>query len=66
MLAAFSALGYAVSARFLVFLSLAGAFALAVMAMQWHDVMALAVLGIYCVLTVLPLVGLEVRSKRPQ
>jgi hypothetical protein len=66
VLAAFTALGFAVSARFLVFLGLLGAFVLSVMAMRWHDVMSLAVLGLYCLLAVLPLVVLELRSKRKE
>lgn len=63
LLAAFSALGYAVSARLLIFLSLIGAFVMAVMAMIFRDYMALSVLGLYCVLTVLPLVALELFGK---
>lgn len=66
VLAAFAALGFAVSARFLVFLTVVGAFALAVMAMRFHDLMGLAVLGLYCALTVLPLVWLETRAKRKE
>ena len=64
MLAAFAALGFAVSARALVFLSLVGAFVLAVMAMMNQTVMAVVVLGLYCGLTLLPLVYLELRVKR--
>lgn len=66
LLAAFSALGYAVSARALLFLALVGAFSLAVMAMLNQTTMSVTVLGLYCVLTVLPLVFLELRAKRPE
>lgn len=59
----FTALGYVLAPRFLVLLSLLGAFILAVMAMRWHDIMGLSVLGIYCVLTVLPLVWLELVAR---
>ena len=64
LLAAFSALGYAVSARALLFLSLIGAFALAVMAMSRLSVEAMIILGLYCGMTLLPLVFLEIYAKR--
>ncbi len=64
LLAAFSAMGFAVSARFLVFLSLFGAFVLAVMAMLSQSMMAVVVLSLFCILTVLPLVAVELFSKR--
>lgn len=64
LLAAFAAMGFATSARFLLFLSLLGAFALAVMAMLEPTNPKLIVLGMYCVLTTLPLVALEVIAKR--
>lgn len=64
LLAAFSAMGYAVSARFLLFLSMLGAFALAVMALRQPSVFSLVVLGMYSGLTVLPLVWLELNGKR--
>lgn len=66
MLGMFSALGFAVSARFLMFLALLGAFSLAVMAMMSQTVMAVVVLGVYCALIVLPLVMIEIRSKRKE
>lgn len=66
VLAAFSALGYAVSARFLLFLAILGAFALAVMAMLSEHTISLVVLGLWSVLTVLPLVWLEIYSRRPK
>jgi hypothetical protein len=66
LLAAFAALGYAVSARALLFIALLGAFSLAVMAMLNQTIMAVVVLGLYCALTVLPLVFLELRAKRPE
>jgi hypothetical protein len=64
MLAAFSALGYAVSARALLFLALVGAFALAVMSMMSQTIMSAVVLGIYLMLTVMPMVFLELKAKR--
>lgn len=66
LLAAFSALGFAVSARFILFLSLIGAFVLAVMAMVSQAIMAVIVLSLYAALIVLPLVWLETRSKRAE
>lgn len=66
MLAAFSALGFAVSARFLLFLAILGAFALAVMAMRSEHTISLVVLGLWSVLTVLPLVALEINSRSPK
>lgn len=65
VLAAFASLGFALSARFLVFLSLAGAFVIAIMAMRAHDLMGLSVLALYCLLIVLPLIWLELNAKRP-
>lgn len=64
LMAAFAAMGHAVSARVLVFLSLLGAFALAVMAMLSQTVMAVVILGLYSVGIVLPLVALELMTKR--
>ena len=63
MLAAFSAFGFALSARALVLLSLLGAFVLALMAMRAQTNMSAILLTLYCVLTVIPLVVLELRSK---
>ena len=64
LLAAFTALGYALSARALLFIALVGAFALAVMAMLNQTVMSAVVLGIYMLLVILPMVYLELRAKR--
>jgi hypothetical protein len=64
LLAAFAALGFAVSARALLFLSLVGAFALAVMAMSRLNAEAMIILGLYCGMTLLPLVCLEIYAKR--
>lgn len=66
LLAAFAALGYAVSARFLLFMSIVGAFALAVMSMLHPTVMSIVILGMFCLLTTLPLVWLELRAKRSE
>ena len=49
--------------RFLLFLALIGAFVLALQAMSFQTNPAIAVLVSYCVLTVGPLVWLEVRGK---
>lgn len=64
MLAMFAALGFAVSARVLLFVNLVGAFALSVMAVYAESTSALIVLGLYGGLVTLPLVGLEMRNKR--
>ena len=64
LLAAFAAMGYAVSARALLFMALIGAFCLAVMSMISQSVMSVIVLGVYLALTVLPMVYLELRAKR--
>ena len=61
-LAAFAALGYAVSARLLVFLALVGAFVLAVMSMSSQTIMSATILALYAVLIVIPLVALEARK----
>lgn len=52
------------SARFLLFLALIGAFVLALQAMQQQTIPAIAVLVSYCLLTVGVLVGLELFGKR--
>ena len=64
LLSAFAALGYAVSARALLFLALVGAFALSVMAMLDQTTMSAIVLCIYLVLIILPMVFLELKAKR--
>lgn len=66
LLAAFAALGFAISARVQLFLALVGAFVLAVMAMRALSTPAMITLGLYCGLTVLPLVWLETRAKRKE
>lgn len=63
MEAAFKAVGFALSARALLFLALVGSFVLALLAMV-GDSARLWVLGTYCVLVILPLVFLEVRKGR--
>jgi hypothetical protein len=63
MLAAFSAFGYALSARSLLLVSIAGAFALAVMAMRAASTLSAVVLALYCGLTVIPLVVLDYRKQ---
>lgn len=63
MLAAFSAFGFALSARALVLLSLLGAFVLALMAMKAQTTMSAVLLSLYCCLTTIPLVVLELRAK---
>jgi len=64
MIAAFSGLGYALSARALLLLTLVGAFVLAVMAMQSQTNPALAVLIAYCLLTVVPVSYLEIMRRK--
>ncbi len=60
---AFAALGYALSARALLLLALLGAIGLGVMAMLRGGWMPLAILGVYAVLTVLPVVYLEINKR---
>ena len=55
--------GYALSARMLILLALVGAFVLALLAMAVETMVRLWVLIAYCVLVVLPLIGLEVRKR---
>lgn len=64
MLSAFSALGYAVSARVLLFMSLLGAFVLAVIAMLSQSIMSAVIVTLFCGMTIIPLAVLEWRSKR--
>ena len=65
MIAMFEALGYALSARFILFAALVGAFVLAVMAMGDPTPTRLWLLGIYNGLCVIPMVALEfVRRQR--
>jgi hypothetical protein len=66
LVAAFTALGYALSARMLLLLSLIGAFVLGVMAEWSAHILPLLVLIAYCLLTVLPVTALEVLGKRPR
>jgi hypothetical protein len=63
LLLAFQSLGYALSARALLMLALVGAFTLGVMAMLNGKLMSLAILAVYAVLTVIPMVVLELRKR---
>jgi hypothetical protein len=62
-LAAFQALGYALSARALLLLSILGAFTLAAMAMQDPTTTRLLVVIAYAVLVVIPMTILEYRRR---
>jgi hypothetical protein len=62
--AVFRALGFALSARLLLLLSLIGAFVLGVEAMSMQTMMGLYVLAAYCCFTVLPVTYLEVSKRR--
>jgi hypothetical protein len=64
VLAVVIALCRVLAVRFLLFLSLIGAFVLALEAMQRQTLPALAVLVAYSVLTIGPLVALELRHGR--
>jgi hypothetical protein len=64
ILAAIRAFAVILSARLLLFLALAGAFALAVMSEAAPSVLNLLTLISYCVLTILPLVALDHTSRR--
>jgi hypothetical protein len=59
LLAAFSGLGYALSARALLLLALVGAF---VLALVDHSVGGLVALGLYGLFAVLPVTALEIRK----
>ena len=59
-----AALTSLLAARFLLLLSISGAFVLAVMAMRAESYAGLAVLVAYCTLTLLPLVALDVITHR--
>jgi hypothetical protein len=63
MLAAFRALGYAVSGRMILLLALIGAFVLACMAMFDPSTMRLYVLIAFAALVMAPCVLLEVRKR---
>ena len=64
LLAAFAAMGFALSARLLLLLAMLGGFALSYLAMERQSAMALWVLGTYCCLVLIPMVYLEISSKR--
>lgn len=63
MLEAFRAVGFALSARAILLLSLVGAFVLAIFAMEGAKD-GVWILGVYCVLVVLPMVFLETYKRR--
>ena len=63
MLAAFKAVGFALSGRLILLLTLVGAFVLAMFAMM-GAAMGVWILGTYCVLAVLPMVLLETYKRR--
>ena len=65
IVAVFSVLGYALSARLILTLSLIGAFTIAFIAMREATVLSLCTLVAYCALTVLPCAALELYGKRP-
>jgi hypothetical protein len=64
IVSAFTGLGYALSARALLLLSLIGAFTLALVAVEQQSVMSLMVLVAYAAFAILPVVFLEVRKVR--
>ncbi len=61
--AAAKLLGFALSARALLLLALAGAFVLAVMAMQAQSLASLEVLTVYGIFAVLPVAYLEIKRR---
>ena len=63
VLAAFSGLGYAVSARALLLLAMIGSFTLTTLVMWNPTILRVVVLAVFTVLVVLPLVYLEVRKR---
>ena len=64
VITAFAALGYALSARALLLLSLIGAFVLSLLAITSQTLPALEVLLAYCCFTVIPVAYLEVRRRQ--
>ena len=62
-LSAFAALGYALSARALLLLSLIGAFVLSLMAISSQTLPALEVLVAYCLFTIIPVAWLEIKRR---
>ena len=64
VVSAFAALGYALSARALLLLSLIGAFVLSLMAITSQTLPALEVLVAYCCFTVIPVAYLEIRRRQ--
>ena len=64
VVSAFAALGYALSARALLLLSLVGAFVLSLMAITSQTLPALEVLVAYCCFTVIPVAYLEIRRRQ--
>jgi hypothetical protein len=63
VVASFAALGYALSARSLLLLSLVGAFVLGLKAMDLQTPLACGMLAVYCAFTVCPVAYLEVRRR---
>ena len=59
----FTVLSRIIAVRFLLFLSLAGAFVLALQAMDRETIPAISVLIAYALLVLAPMVFLEVRGK---
>lgn len=66
IVAVFAALGYVLSARMLLLLSMTGAFVLGAIAMVAPSPMRLAVLVAYVLFTVIPVALLEAFGKRPK
>jgi hypothetical protein len=60
----FQALGFALSARLILLLTLMGAFVLGVMAMLQPSGMRLGVMVAYCLLSVVPCTYLELNKRR--
>lgn len=63
LIAAFRALGFALSARALLLLTLVGAFVLACGAMWSPSAVRIGVLALYSVMTVIPVTILEIRKR---
>jgi hypothetical protein len=64
MVSVFSALALVLSARLLLLLTLVGAFVLGWAAMREQTYLALGVMIAYTVLTVIPMVSLEMRGHK--
>jgi hypothetical protein len=62
-LGAMVAIGMVLGSRLLLVMAVTGAFVLAMCAMREPSVLGLSIVGAFCVLTVIPLVMLDIRTR---